>query len=111
MDSSIRFLINQPLGRGRVDNRTRRRELKSAGRRVILLGATAIGTRAATRHPSPLFLGATHGLVPFRIVDHRALDREDALVPIGDDQKERAIFFRLMPPSNYVIKDIMIYGI
>jgi hypothetical protein len=37
-------------------------------------------------------LGATHGLVPFRIVDHRTLDREDTLVSIGDDQKERGDF-------------------
>ena len=63
--SSIRFLINQPLGRRRFDDRTGRRELKSAGRRVILLGAGAIATRAAARHPSSLFLGATHGLAPF----------------------------------------------
>jgi hypothetical protein len=82
-------LINQPVGQGRVDNRTGRRELKPAGRRVISFGARAIGTRAAARHLSSLFLGATHGLVPFRVVDHRTLDREDALVAIGDDQKER----------------------
>jgi hypothetical protein len=80
------------LGQGRVDNRARRRELKSAGRRVIHLGATAIGASAAARHPSSLFLGATHGLAPFRVVDHRTLDREDALVAIGDDQKERGDF-------------------
>jgi hypothetical protein len=87
--SSIRFLINQPLGQGRVDNRARRRELKSAGRRVILLGARAIGTHATAHHISALSLGATQGLVPFRVIDHRTLDREDALVAIGDEQKER----------------------
>ena len=100
MDSSIRCLIHRPLGQGRVDNCTRRRELKSAGRRVILLGAGAIGTRAAAGHPSSLFLGTTHGLVPFRVVDHRTLDREDALVSIGDDQKERGDFL----PSHATAK-------
>jgi hypothetical protein len=83
-------LLDSPAsGQGRVDNRTRRRKLKSAGRRVISFGARAIETRAAARHLSSLSLGVTHGLVPFRVVDHRTLDREDALVAIGDDQKER----------------------
>jgi hypothetical protein len=45
-------------------------------------------------------LGATHGLVPFRVIDHRTLDREDALVSIGDDQKERDDFL----PSHATAK-------
>jgi hypothetical protein len=62
---------------------------------------TILGTQLVRyAFPNLAKIAASSRLGPFRVVDHRTLDREDALVSIGDDQKERGNFLLSHATAN-----------